>query len=693
MKSYLPMAIAGALVILGLAAVLFITPALAPPEARLHDQIADKVAAAEAMLASYNPVDAEVLEHFAASQPSSPESTEHWGNLNPTLSDRRKLIDTALATIKEALSESIEAGDTTVRGDNDPAATRLAAILQIEKGRLLGREAQARWREAARARDRLRDHLAAWKLLKAQVESTQDRLAGQGDLPNAGAGAAADPAGASAGATSGSDGTDTKVGQLIGRLLHPRGKKPSTPKPAAPKVEQAKAAPAPQPAVVARPATRPALPADCTLDMTADQFRARQTQSPMQRAADLQVCRQEVLARIADASKKADALAPRIADLQKRIDAAKAEADAAHQKMAQLEQAGVDATDAQSLPRYTKDYTDASQAYRKAIRSLSILTSGAIAEAKLTPEEAELLAGPPIDIESGLAGDQRGIVALQTDFDSAKALAAAQQKLLGMIDEQIKDLSARQKLLETQLAQQKTALATIQQHVAAEAQTAFAEATRGWQLQTEALQVLQNDATAAATRAESAARAVASDASSKLGEFPESQRYAMLSKDKTTGGHAKTLHADAELAAAMVLAQQVEQLTLHAKLLDELAPTGIAMASLVPKELSEAPGEWLTSTAGAEKAIATSREAAIKSGKAAIEGYQEAGNDLENLWTLQAQAAAANYVLANVTTGDDSANYAKEARRRFSLATRDRADRPEVQAMRPAFESVTTQPG
>src|SRR5690606_35124478 len=111
-------------------------------------------------------------------------------------------------------------------------------------------------------------------------------------------------------------------------------------------------------------------------------------------------------------------------------------------EMLALEQTGVDATQPGSLEQFTEAYTRASGNYRRALRTISILTSGAGAEPRLKPEEQEMLLEPAIPVDPEVEQQQRGMTALEADLAAARTVIDKSNQMLTLIDKSIERLSA-----------------------------------------------------------------------------------------------------------------------------------------------------------------------------------------------------------------------------------------------------------
>ncbi len=675
MKPYLPIAIAAGLVVAGLALGFFLTPALAPPDSRVRAEMEDKIALAQAMLASYSPTDADLLRRFdtaVTSQPSTPEqaATPLDEQVKTALEQRKNLISDARNLIQEAIGTQV--GEAS--GASSAAATRLQTVILIEQAQILRREAGLHWRLAAEARKRVADVLAHWTAVDAQARSLETALKGEGMLPQHAAPAPA-PAAPAAPAAAGPT-EHSRLGTLLGKLLGSKRKPASEPVTAATEPVAAPPQTSPATAVVEAPAVpRPAGPPTCTLDSSIEEILARQTQSPEQRLADLRLCRVHVQERLAQAQQQADALAPQVQQVRQQIDGAKAQADAAQKKMLELERSGVDATEPGSLERFTKAYTEASTAYRKALRTISILTAGSSSTPLISPEEQEMLPQPAISVDPALEKEQRGVLALESDLSAMQARIETEKKLLEQVDKAIDRMTLSQAKLSEYLAGQSGLQASRQvlvQELTVAAREAVAEAIQAYDLESQAMEMLDGQARNAAQQA---------------------GRAASGGGDRFVAGAAKALEGDIDAARALVLSQRIAGLEKHGQMLESIEPAGLAAPALLPAPAPAADQpaggrEWATAAKAALAAIETTRSEGIKAATAAIESYRSAANDTKELWTLHTEIAAVEYVLGNLATGPEAEKHLANARREFDLATRDRRDRPEVQALRPIYDKL-----
>ena len=609
MKPYLPMAVVGGIVVAGLAALYFITPSFQDPQARLNQEVAEKVAQAQAMLAAYDPVDADLRRLL--SEPTTTQEAdvpEDGGQLAEHVRRRSELIDEALKHAREAVQTSVD----DASGSSHPAATHLEALLLYRKADLQRREGLAHRIRARRATQRVADLLIAWDEVDRQVRTLAARVVGP-------------------------------------QTPHARPTAEGTTEPAS--------------APVAPPSQ-----AECTIALDVEAIATRENQTVAQRIADLQQCHAFVSEEITKAQEKARVLQPLVDQLTQRIQAAKARAEAAQKKMAELEHAGIDATDPTSLERFTQEYTQASDEYRRASLEVAILTTGsAPGQPQLSEAEREQLIDPLIELPVDFESEDRGLIALESELRAANGLIETRQKQLELIDKHLARLNDEQKLLRERYERLVASRDQATQAVAAAARQVFVEALAADALEKAALDTLETGR-GAARRAQSAARS--------LGSTPR-EGY---TPDRTTAGYARFLAADMEQLALEVQAQLYAGLNAHAQLLEDLQRTGIKPESLLPEE-GDRPEDiaWAINLQGARAAAEDARKKAIEAGTAAIEGYTEAAGDLQNLWILQAQIGACEHLMATITTGPEADKHLAAARKAYDLAIRDRRDRPEAQ--------------
>lgn len=700
MKPYLPVtlvaAIAAIVVFLG---GYFVGPAFQSSQQRLNEQVQEKVEQATAMLGTYDPADATFyrLVQAPSTQPAEPVEADYSAHLQ----GRSDLIGKALAIAGEAVSLRDESSEDGAGGATNPVATRLETILVYDQADVLRRQAQARRAQADAALATFEQAKRDWEAADAQVRGLEMGLTRPGIMLAAQPAPAVSPEPSEAAApelAAPEPAAKPKAGLFSGLVGKAFGKSAAPAKQPAPK--PAKSTPKPKPteappAIAAAPATAPAplnLPPACILD-PAYVSAERQAETIAQRIANLQLCKREVGARLQEAESNAGQLRPVIQDLTTRSQAAKARADEAQKKMLALEQAGVDATDPDSLRRFTADYRAASDDYRKATRELAILTSGISEQPALSEREREVLSDPVIAVDASIEKTPHGLSELTAELQTKQALIDTQKALLAQIDVQIERLGKAEGELKQQLARELQRRSEYAKKAAAAAREIVAAASEADKLEAAALQLAEGRGKQAAQRSVRAAETYTNAAKNILSEHPDAQnpRLDMIQKQRYLVGHAKAVGGDVDYVIALIQLQRSERLAHYQRVLGALQQMGVDAAGLLPEGATASEETaWLVKADAAQKAAEAARTEAVKAGQAALEQYGAADGDLNRLWMLHANMGAVHYLLAGLTSGPDADKELAEARKEYDMATRDRRDRPEGREYQGILDSLAS---
>jgi predicted nucleic acid-binding Zn-ribbon protein len=736
-KQYTPViAIVGVILVVVLVGMFTASP-LQSPEARLFKQIDGQVEKAKRLLWDYNPADIRLAAIIGppATQPAD-QPTEKWQqtlqdlernsfdqslqqeqqrkdalrdsyarlngeppkappstDIREELNQNAKLLAEALKIVQEARAMS----DGEVTGANHPTATRLEAILCYQQADLNRRQAAVQIALADQAREQFDESALAWNRLEVEVTSISRELGQEHALvnldeaappasPSAAAPAvvgdkSANPVSQQPGAAKAEPGKGV-VGKLFNSVLGSLGKGKTQPKSTT--VKAADKAPkaadkAPEPKVADK-APEPEQPAVKTPPLGAQITQLTERKSQVQAA-------------ITAAEETVKKLTGQIEDTQKRLAAAQAQASEAEQKMFKLEDAGVKKTDPKVLDKFVKEYNAASAANRAAYRESAMLAEGALKGAKTgATNEDEMLTAPL----TGDQGAERGLVALQSDLKAEQGLVESNTALLKEIERQITDLNRRQQTLAKQLTQLKGQQATCAEKAGQAAKAAIAAILEADQLATKGIGLAEGAGQQAARRAKDAAGKRMRDAEDANGaNAPESrnQRLTLIAGNKFTTGHAIALEGDMAYAAAMIQAQREESLRRHARLLAVLETLGIKPeASLLPEGVNatEVPPAIVKSQA-AGTAADEAHAAAIKAARLALETYNQADEPLKQLWVLHANLGAINYLLANLSTGEEAQQYLTQARLQYQRALKGQEDRPEAQPYKEVLAGIAPQ--
>lgn len=721
MKQYTPViAIIGIVGVVVLASMFTASP-LQSPEAKLFRQIDGQVEIAKRMLWDYNPADIRLAAVLgpSASQPAD-LPTEKWqqtlqdlerSSVDPALEQRKsalsdsyarlngeppeavpspdgarayqtlqerldrnaKLLSDALKIVQEARGLS----DGEVSGADHPTATRLEAILCYQQADLNRRQAAVQMALADQAREQFDQSTQAWSRLEVEVTSISRELGQEHGLVtlDGGAPSASTPTRAPAAVGDKAAGTQKGrgvVGRLINSVFGGLGKSRTPPKTAT--VEAADKAPqVPEKTPQAEP------PAVITPPLGA-------------RIAQLAERKSQVEAAIRAAEEAVQKVSGQIEDTKKRLDAARAQASETEQKMFKLEDEGVKTTDPGVLDQFIKAYNEASAVNRVKFRESAMLAEGALKDAKIeAANEDEMLTAPL----TGAQGAERGLVALRSDLKAEEALVESNTALLKEIERQIADLHRRQGTLTKQLAQLKSEQATCAEQAGQAAKAAIAAMLEAEQLTTKGLELAEGAGQQAAQRAkEAAGKRMREAEEANATNAPESRnpRLTLIASNRFTTGHAIALEGDMAYVAAMILAQREEGLRRHAGLLAALETLGIQPdAALLPEGVNaaEVPPAIVKSLA-AETSAEEAHAAAIKAARLALEKYNQADEPLKQLWVLHAHLGAINYLLANLSTGEEAQQYLAQARQQYQRALKGQEEQPAAQAFKEVLAGMTS---
>ena len=619
-------AAAAALVVIAVLAVIrFTTRTLESPETKLEREIDVLVDEAQRMLDAYEPagdrfvaaITAATTEsgRFAADEKSGQqaayqairEGVQKQGSdldkLTLELEANQETIHQALALVQKAVAKRSESGERAVSGASHPAATRLEAILLHHKADLLRRRAAVYRAVADDGRIQVSRLLDSWRELDGQLaalasDGAADRAAAVEPShvpvePQA-AGKSGQPRGA--------------LGHLARALFGGKRQPSSDNNEATPIIVEEKTGPAVTEAETSREPwwmikEGARLPAQLT-----DQLAA------------LKARRQQVEVEIEQARTEVADLGDRVKTLEDALKVAEETASKAQQRMLALEEAETDQSDPEALERFVADYRAASDACRAASREIAILKSGGIRNARPdTDNDDELLTAPlvPVDQNQEMS-PQPGLVALRGRLDAARERQAALAKVLAVIDAQDKGLRSRRAGEGEAHSDLREARKDLRDRVEKTALAVIAAVEKANELETEAIEVVTGPGK---TAADNANRAVNTRGGGPI------------------VGHTKAVEADLEFLHARILAQRTVDLNRHQRTIEQLGEMEI---DLDPR--------LLTDSAATAEAADDARTEAMKKGKAALDLYRQADQNLNRLWSLHANMAAVNHLLANQQT-------------------------------------------
>jgi hypothetical protein len=323
-----------------------------------------------------------------------------------------------------------------------------------------------------------------------------------------------------------------------------------------------------------------------------------------------------------------------LGDLEARLAAAVARRDAGLVHLEELKDRGAVFGDPASAEAFARDMQSASAAYRAAYREAHAIEHGTLAHARIAPGHDELL-GAYVGEAPGVSPEPvRGLVHLRHD---RTILAAQIEGRQGELDDLRNDLNRLDGIRASVLAKGRTIEQSIED-AARSAREAYAELNR---LQSEAenredtAARLLDQAARTAEQAATAAEQWVRDAGDRTRDLSPAARersgYNARTRDGWMGGAMLAQAADARLMKASILYQRFDAHVRTASVLARL----LKFTDL--KEIDPA---------GEQNKADAARAAGVEEIQAAMNLLQKAHGKADRHWTLTAQAAAANDLMA-----------------------------------------------
>lgn len=722
-KSNLAAVVAAAIVVVVLAILYFTTESLQTPEAKLNSQIEVEVEKAKRMLANYNPVGERVTTVIdtalaSSTQPmaepipedqwpaslkslqerldsvagqveplnvryrtwsgesSVPGPAASYAELKEQLEKNLAQVGEALKIIRGAVNMSVQAGDRTISGRDHPVATRLEAVLIYHQADLLRQKAAARRDDAVASRADFERARGQWQMLQSQIAAIEALAHGEAVSAPAATDAPAPPQSEPAKATAEppkktvATGKPGIVSRLTGLLL---GKK----KPGTAPVEPT--SPEPSPTVAAGKTKKPIVERPEPLAPTV----VVRPPTPQQRLSELAAQRAQAVSEIAAAEADVARLRDHVSALEQALAGAKQAARDAQLRMMQLEEQGVDPTDPEAIERFTSAYQEASTEYRKAVRDAALLENGGIRNARPdSQDEREYLNAPLVSADPAQPMEPtEGLISVRKRLEAAEKQHEAAKNKLATIDIQVAAVQRRQSddsARLTTLKQRQVALKEQAAKAIKDAAVATAEADK---LARDAIELLGGDGRQAAQNVRRAAENQIREARNKQQPGVENPRLEIITKSGMLVGSAQTLEGDIALLTAYVQAARVSDLLAHAQALSHAEAMGVA-----PQPQEDAA--FACKSAAAAEEAEKSREQAIAVAREAYNSYREASAALDNLWVLNANAAAVCYLLSSLQTGEEADKSRDLAIRIYEQALQGRSDRKDIAEYRRALDGL-----
>jgi len=637
-----------------------------------------------------------------------PGPSEAYNQLMGELRSGRALLDKALALVREAISMQEGEGENVASGRDHPTATRLEAILLRHKADLLRRQAaliraqadldRQRFSRVVTAWSELQDRIAAQNLLLAGAtvpERTRVKHSAAPVQPDA---TAARPDSAENAADQGSAPRAAKPGfwGWVERGVQ-RLSSPETPQPQEAPEPQEQPAPEPppsEPAVAETPSEAPA---------EAEVIPAEHVPSLADRIAALKQQKTEVAERIESGQAEVDRLDQQIKDLDQRIAAARQQARKAELRMLAAEQKEI--SGAAATRAFEDEYRSLSRQNREAARDAVILEQGAVRNARSKQDDPEqILTSPlvPTDPAKPMK-PERGLVALQDDRDMAATTVKNNRRLLAEIERQIVELTQRRKAVEARihkLGSEQQELLSDAYKLANSATLAVFEASL---LEQQAIDLITGPGQTAAQRAETAAAKYQRDTArfirSENPTDPPVRKLTEMAGDQFTEANAVAVQGDLNYLLARIYVQQARGLQRHEEMLKQTAGPGIGIKSrpdklpegMSPEPVTEYPSYIIVDPA---PRIEEDRESAAKAATKALEQYQQAAQQQQDLWVVHANIAAVHDLLADLPRVDgDTEDHVALAREIYARAIQGREARPEYGTYARVIDSLKSQAG
>lgn len=318
-----------------------------------------------------------------------------------------------------------------------------------------------------------------------------------------------------------------------------------------------------------------------------------------------------------------------LTDLQAQLADAQQTADAARAAMESLEDAGVDLTDPHGYETFVTAYRAQAETYRNAIRKTQELQFGTLANARLD-ESGDFLKGGYRPASGGEIQPQPGIAAIQRELEQREGEMAI---VVAQIQRD-KDNIAAFELTKGRLGEQENQAQQTITQIRTAAADVFAKLTE----RAEAVRAVQEDALAtlgkvrttlrtAEQAADERTRVETGDISAeKLERMPESK----MQDDRWWPGNLRVQTANVLVRESLVRLDQYRNASVDIALIEQAGPA-------------------LQLDAMSDDLVALrddARTAGVEAAQEAAGLIEKAAGQLQNHWTLAAQVASAQYLLA-----------------------------------------------
>jgi chromosome segregation ATPase len=384
-----------------------------------------------------------------------------------------------------------------------------------------------------------------------------------------------------------------------------------------------------------------------------------------ERLATLRMDADEIRGTLADLREERQTLDGIITDLERRITSARDKAQEARTAMEELHDEGVDLLATDGFKEFAAAYSQLAQTYRQGIAEAHRLEFGTLRNAHID-ETGDYLRGEFIpEGPDGKIVVQRGLVAYTHDRAVTGLSIKRYEQTLEDVEASISEFDS----LLAQYEEAATEAAAELERVREQAASAYRMTLERSSAGDEAIKQAARKARGAVTALRSAVQAANNYTRSARdrisGASPAAQErspFKLLSEDDWISGQATNELAQAYYLLATILAHQ-----------HETAEEDRIMAVVARSELGidEADPDGFAATSEA------ARGDAVEAARDAVRELEKSGRDLNNNWTVAAQAGAAHYLLAVL----ENPAHLETALANYQAAVQNREDDPFAHAI------------
>jgi hypothetical protein len=628
---------------------------------------------ANRLLSEYNGGEPKNLPTPSANATAAYKSTEEWLKANAGR------LKEAIAVVDSALAMNVTTSEGMVSGRDIPEADRLRAILSYHYAESRYQNALMNRADIQRLSTRLVDVYGQWIAVTSDLGIAEQALTGK-PVPAPGTttapGTASAPAGTSAASAPAPSGP-AKPSKLLHKIFgavslkgRAAGERP---------VEAAS-----QPAEA--PATGPEAEKPRAIVPAA---RTEPVEPLPERIARLEKEKAAAISRIAALGEQIQSLRGTCDAIAAKIKAKRAEAADADKKMVELENQGFDPSHPDVLKKRTAEYEAASKISREASREADLLEFGGYRNATLVGEQTDWRAVRIAPAKPGeLLEPQKSLQQYKQELSSAQAALEGERNVVAILANRIDGLQKMQIDFEVRIGGGKAAttqpvgsqptvpgLKGRRTALAAEAKQIvdrIVEAAKDADANEDAAIAEIDKGLSAARQAKQAIVKRQSDAkAAQPAEGEPNPRLQKIEQENWRVGDADAMQGDLQLLQAWIRYQRAD------------AKRRLASTLTVAQQMGMEVNPQAERTAADEQ-----REPAVTAAQAATKAYETAEPDFKKDWTLQADLAAAYYLLSQLTQGAEAQKYRADAIRAYQAGVAGQETNPDRKPYVNRLESI-----